>query len=87
MNSDAALAFLQTEYNKALVKKDLVASLKRVKKKAGKYKKVINKKDYKLFMNGITEAIQEFDNQIKRENLLSNDPFKELKKEDWRGYA
>lgn len=58
-----------------------------MKKKAGKYKKVINKKDYKLFMNGITEAIQEFDNQIKRENLLSNDPFKELKKEDWRGYA
>lgn len=87
MNSDAALAFLQTEYNKALVKKDLVASLKSVKKEAGKYKKVINKKDYKLFMNGITEAIQEFDTQIKRENLLSNDPFKELTTEEWRGYV
>ncbi|MGB3161579.1 MAG: hypothetical protein WBA84_10065 [Carnobacterium sp.] len=87
MNSDAALAFLQTEYNKALIKKELVASLKRVKKEAGKYKKVINKKDYKLFMNGITEAIQEFDNQIKRENLLSNDPFKELTEEEWRGYV
>lgn len=87
MNSDEALSFLQTEYNKALINKDLIAGLKKVKKEAGKYKKIINKKDYKLFMNGITEAIKEFDTQIKREDLLSSNPFKELTKEEWRDYV
>ncbi|WP_414838443.1 hypothetical protein [Carnobacterium sp. TMP28] len=95
VNSDEALSYLQIQYNKALINKDLIESLKGVKKEAGKYKKVISKKQYKLFMNeitelfmnGITEAIQEFDNQIKRENLLSKDPFNELTKEEWRGYV
>lgn len=87
MNSDEALSFLQTEYNKALICKDLIAGLKNVKKKAGNYKKIIKKKDYKLFMNGINEAINEFDKQIKKENLLSKVPFKELTKEEWRNYV
>lgn len=80
------LAFLQTEYDKALVSSDVVKSLIQLKKTAGKYKKELNKKEYKLFISGITEAIKEFDEEIKREKRLSANPHKKLKECEWDAY-
>lgn len=42
MSSEVMLAFLQTEYDKALVSSDVVKSLIQLKKTAGKYKKELN---------------------------------------------
>lgn len=74
MGNEEILSFLQTEYDKALVSSDVVKSLIQLKNTAGNYKKELNKKEYKLFMNGITDAIKEFDEEIKREKRLSNNP-------------
>lgn len=86
MKNEEILSFLQTEYDKALVSSDVVKSLVQLKKTAGNYKKELNKKEYKLFMNGITEAIKEFDEEIKRERRLSNNPKKMLEEASWYEY-
>lgn len=86
MGNEEILSFLQTEYDKALVSSDVVKGLIQLKKTAGKYKKELNKKAYKLFMNGITDAIKEFDEEIKREKRLSNNPKKMLEEASWYEY-
>lgn len=86
MVSEVMLAFLQAEYDKALISKNVVQSLIELKDYANKNKKAIVKKEYKKFFTGINEAIKEFDEEIKREKRLSANPHKKLKECGWDAY-